>query len=101
MIISDSIGSDMCDATLYLINMAQRQFGEVSLSVTTFDAGADYFQRTGQDIKPNGEESVEGCDAIFFCAISLPSIRHRDGDEISQHLRLRDRFQFYAAVQPM
>ena len=46
--------------------MAQRQFGEVLLGVNTFDAGAAYFQETGQDIEPNGKESVEGCDAIFF-----------------------------------
>ena len=34
-------------------------------------------------------------DAILG-AIGLPSIRHKDGTEISPHLRLRDRYGLYA-----
>ena len=101
LIKGDGIGGDICDATLYLVNMALQQVGEAPLAVTEIDAGAAYFQETGKDIEPNGEETAGACDAIFLGAIGLPSIRHPDGTEISPHLRLRERFQLYAGVRPV
>ncbi|MDA8717161.1 hypothetical protein N9M78_04330 [Alphaproteobacteria bacterium] len=56
-------------------------------------AGASYFAETGNDIQPNGEMAASAADAIFLGAISLPEIRHKEGTEISPHLRLRDRYQ--------
>ena len=101
LIKGDGIGGDICDATLYLINMALRKMGEAPLTVTKIDAGAAYFQETGKDIEPNGEETAGACDAIYLGAIGLPSVRHPDGTEISPHLRLRERFQLYARVRPV
>jgi 3-isopropylmalate dehydrogenase len=101
LIKGDGIGGDICDATLYLVNLALRQVGAAPLSVTPIDAGAAYFQDTGLDIEPHGEETAGACDAIFLGAIGLPSIRHPDGTEISPHLRLRERFQLYAGVRPV
>ena len=101
LIKGDGIGGDICDATLYLVNMALQQVGAAPVAVTAIDAGAAYFQETGQDIEPNGEEAAGACDAIFLGAIGLPSIRHPDGTEISPHLRLRERFQLYAGVRPV
>ena len=101
LIKGDGIGGDICDATLYLVNLALRQVGLAPLSVTPIDAGAAYFQDTGLDIGPHGEETAGACDAIFLGAIGLPSIRHPDGTEISPHLRLRERFQLYAGVRPV
>ena len=96
LIRGDGIGGDICDATFYLVDMVLRKVGAAPLTVTTIDAGAAYFQETGQDIEPNGEETAGSCDAIFLGAIGLPSVRHPDGTEISPHLRLRERFQLYA-----
>jgi 3-isopropylmalate dehydrogenase len=64
-------------------------------------AGASYFAETGRDIEAGGEESAGRADAIFLGAIGLPAIRHRDGTEISPHLRLRDIYQLYAGVRPV
>ena len=50
LIKGDGIGGDICDATLYLVNLALRQVGAAALSVTPIDAGAAYFQDTGLDI---------------------------------------------------
>ena len=101
LIKGDGIGGDICDATMYLVNMALRKVGETPLTITTVDAGANYFRETGQDIEPDGEETAGACDAIFLGAIGLPSVRYPDGTEISPHLRLRERFQLYAGVRPV
>ena len=66
LIKGDGIGGDICDATLYLVNLALRQVGATALTVTPIDAGAAYFQDTGLDIEPNGEETAGACDAIFW-----------------------------------
>ena len=55
LIKGDGIGGDICDATLYLVNMALRQVGEAPLVVTEIDAGAAYFQETGKDIEKVNE----------------------------------------------
>jgi 3-isopropylmalate dehydrogenase len=60
-----------------------------------------YFAETGNDIQPDGEVAAGAADAIFLGAIGLPEIRHKDGTEISPHLRLRDRYQLYAGVRPV
>ena len=92
LIKGDGIGGDICDATFYLVNMVLRQVSAAPITVTAIDAGAAYFQETGQDIEPNGEETAGSCDAIFLGAIGLPSVRHPDGTEISSHLRLVNDF---------
>jgi len=101
LIKGDGIGVDICDATLYLVAKALDLVGEKPLAITEINAGAAYFKDTGQDIEPQGEETAGRCDAIFLGAIGLPDIRHKDGTEISPHLRLRDRFQLYAGVRPV
>jgi 3-isopropylmalate dehydrogenase len=47
------------------------------------------------------EIAAGAADAIFPGAIGLPEIRHKDGTKILPHLRLRDRYQLYAGVQPV
>jgi len=74
--------------------------------ITQFDyyeikTGAKYYQKTGLDIEPGGEEMTEQCDAILLGAIGLPSIRTAEGTEIMPHLRLRERMDLYAAVRPV
>ena len=78
-----------------------RRRGLPALTYNEIRAGAGYFQETGQDIEPGGEERAGEADAIFLGAIGLPSVRHADGTEISPHLRLRDRFGLYAGVRPV
>ena len=62
----DGIGGDICDATLYLVNLTLRLVGATALSVTPINAGAAYFRDTGLDIEPHGEETAGACDAIFW-----------------------------------
>jgi 3-isopropylmalate dehydrogenase len=97
----DGIGIDVTEATLSVINAAAERAGGFSLGYLDMEAGAGYFSRTGVDIEPGGEEAIGNSDALFLGAIGLPSIRHKDGTEISPHLRIRDRYKLYAGVRPV
>jgi len=97
----DGIGIDVTDATLEVLEAVSSLIPGFTLTYQEFLAGAAYFCDTGIDIEPGAEEAVGEFDAIFLGAIGLPSIRHKDGTEISPHLRLRDRYQLYAGVRPV
>jgi len=97
----DGIGIDVTNSTLAILNATQKQVDGFTLNYNHIEAGAGYFQKTGVDIQPNGEEEAGEADAIFLGAIGLPSVRYEDGTEISPHLRLRDRYQLYAGIRPV
>ena len=97
----DGIGVDVTDATLTIIEAAKNKTSGFSLDYHYIQAGADYYQKTGQDIEEGGEAAAGEADTIFLGSIGLPSIRYPDGTEISPHLRLRDRFQLYAGIRPV
>ncbi len=97
----DGIGVDVTDATIEIMEVAMSKVGSCGLNYNEILAGAGYFEEYGIDIEAGGEEKAGQSDAIFLCAIGLPSIRHADGTEISPHLRLRDRYGLYAGVRPI
>ncbi len=97
----DGIGIDVTDATLEILELVSDLSGGFSLSFEEFQAGAGYYRDTGMDIEPGAEEAVGEFDAIFLGGIGLPSVRYKDGTEISPHLRLRERYQLYAGVRPV
>ena len=101
LIKGDGIGVDVAEATVAVVDAAVAASGLPALTYNEIRAGAGYFQETGQDIEPGGEERAGEADAIFLGAIGLPSVRHADGTEISPHLRLRDRYGLFAGVRPV
>ena len=101
LIKGDGIGIDVTDATVAILDKAAALAGLPEITYEPILAGAGYFKKTGDDIEPGGEERAGEADAIFLGAIGLPSIRHKDGTEISPHLRLRERYGLYAGVRPV
>ena len=97
----DGIGQDVTDAALTIADAALAKCGVPQIQRELVHAGAGYFRETGHDIAPDGEDRAKAADAIFLGAIGLPSIRHKDGTEISPHLRLRDQMELYAGVRPV
>lgn len=97
----DGIGIDVTEAALAVVEKALAIAGNVRINCKEISAGAGYFHENGIDIEAGGEEAAGQADAIFLGAIGLPSIRHKDGTEVSPHLRLRDRYQLYAGVRPV
>jgi 3-isopropylmalate dehydrogenase len=101
LIKGDGIGIDVSEAALHLTDKVLKKVGVPSPNFIEISAGASYFSETGIDIEPGGEEKAGAADAIFLGAIGLPDIRHKDGTEISPHLRLRDRYKLYAGIRPV
>jgi len=97
----DGIGIDVTEATIDILDAVQKRVGGFALDYHYIEAGAGYFQKTGLDIEAGGEVAAGEASAIFLGAIGLPSVRYKDGTEISPHLRLRDRYQLYAGVRPV
>ncbi|MEO9822473.1 MAG: isocitrate/isopropylmalate family dehydrogenase [Paracoccaceae bacterium] len=97
----DGIGQNVTEAALAVADAALSKCGLSKLHRDVVHAGAGYFRETGRDIEPNGEDRAKAADAIFLGAIGLPSVRHKDGTEISPHLRLRDQMELYAGVRPV
>jgi len=97
----DGIGPDVTEAALAVADAALARVGSASLARREVAAGAGYFKETGHDIEMVGEAYCGEAAAMFLGAIGLPSVRHKDGTEISPHLRLRDRFGLYAGVRPV
>ena len=101
LIKGDGIGIDVCNAAMAVVEAAQNVVGGFDLCYREIQAGATYYQQTGVDIEPGGEAKAGEADAIFLGAIGLPAIRHKDGTEISPHLRLRDIYGLYAGIRPI
>ena len=101
LIKGDGIGVDVSEAAMFLVEKAMAKTGIPAPNIVEIAAGASYFAETGYDIQPDGEMAAGSAYAIFLGAIGLPEIRHKDGTEISPHLRLRDRYQLYAGVRPV
>ena len=101
LIRGDGIGHDVINAALAVMEKALSLVGQPMPILDEIHAGAGYYATEGIDIEPDGEVRAGQADAIFLGAIGLPSIRHKDGTEISPHLRLRDRYCLYAGVRPV
>ena len=101
LIRGDGIGHDVINAALAVMEKALSLVGQPMPILDEIHAGAGYYAAEGIDIEPDGEVRAGQADAIFLGAIGLPSIRHKDGTEISPHLRLRDRYGLYAGVRPV
>lgn len=97
----DGIGPDVVNAAFAVIEAARAKIGGFEIEQVPIEAGAAYFEKSGLDIEPGGEDRAGAADAMLLGAIGLPSVRHKDGTEISPHLRLRDRFGLYAGVRPI
>jgi 3-isopropylmalate dehydrogenase len=97
----DGIGVEVTDGALEVLNLVINMGLGFALNFKEFQAGAEYYRKSGMDIEPDAEETVGDFDAILLGCIGLPSVRHKDGTEISPHLRLRDRYQLYAGVRPV
>lgn len=101
LIKGDGIGVDVAETAMAVAQQACKAVGCDPLQILEIRAGAGYYAETGRDIEQGGEEAAGEADAIFLGAIGLPSVRHKDGTEISPHLRLRDRYGLYAGVRPV
>ena len=97
----DGIGIDIMEACTRVLEVVQDVNGGFRLVLNMLDAGANYYQTTGEDISEHSFEEVGAADAILLGAMGLPNIRYPDGTEIAPHLRMRSEFGLFAGVRPV
>jgi 3-isopropylmalate dehydrogenase len=97
----DGIGLEIMEACRKVLEIVQEVNGGFRLVLNTLDAGANYYQATGEDISESSFEEARAADAILLGAVGLPNIRYPDGTEIAPHLRMRTEFGLFAGVRPV
>jgi 3-isopropylmalate dehydrogenase len=96
----DGIGSEITASAVTVLEAAARNHA-LELNFTSFDAGADFFRRTGAGINPDLIGELEKADAMLFGAMGLPDVRLEDGREVTPQLELREHFQLFASIRPV
>lgn len=77
----DGIGPELINATLPVIEAAQR-VAEISPLIFEFhEGGASLYQRTGQNLTPETLQSIKTATATMKGPVGLPEIRRPDGTE--------------------
>ena len=97
----DGIGVEVTDASLELLAAVQAACGGPRLHFTKYDAGAQYFLRSGTALPAGTMEACAKSDAMLFGAMGWPDVRQPDGTEIMPQLELRMTFELYAGVRPI
>lgn len=70
----DGIGVEVIDATLPILEKAQRST-DFQRAVATYDAGAKHYRATGEALPAATLKAARDADAILFGAMGWPEIR--------------------------
>jgi 3-isopropylmalate dehydrogenase len=97
----DGIGPEVMNAALELLSAVHATCGGPVLRCTSYDAGAQFYARSGVSLPEGTLEACERAHAMLFGAMGWPDIRNADGTEIMGQLELRMAFSLYAGVRPI
>ncbi len=97
----DGIGPEVMSAAIELLSGVHATCGGPELRCTEYDAGAQFFARSGVALPEATLEACERAHAMLFGAMGWPDIRNSDGTEIIPQLELRMAFSLYAGVRPV
>ena len=97
----DGIGREVMDACIELLGAVEPVSGGPALKLTRHNAGAQYYQESGDALPAATVDACRKADAILFGAMGWPDVRFPDGTEIIPQLDLRMEFDLYAGVRPI
>jgi 3-isopropylmalate dehydrogenase len=97
----DGIGAEVTSAALDLLRAVQTLCGGSALHCTVYDAGAQFYLRSGVALPQATLEACRRSHAILFGAMGWPDIRNPDGTEIIPQLDIRMALDLYAGVRPI
>ena len=95
----DGIGPEVVDATVALLDAAQRKLGGFALAYERFDWGMPHYEKHGRVAPADFLETLRRFDAIFLGAVGWPA-RLPDHVTLSPLIQLRQAFDLYACVRP-
>jgi tartrate dehydrogenase/decarboxylase/D-malate dehydrogenase len=95
----DGIGPEVVDASLKVIEAAERAVGGFHFDYQRFDWGMAYYDRHGRMAPGDFLATLQGFDAIFLGAVGWPP-RLADGATLAPLIQLRQAFDLYANIRP-
>jgi tartrate dehydrogenase/decarboxylase/D-malate dehydrogenase len=95
----DGIGPEVLDASLQVVDAAQRAIGGFRLDYERFDWGMAHYDRHGRVAPGDFLTTLRGFDAIFLGAVGWPA-RLPDSVTLTPLIQLRQAFGLYANVRP-
>ncbi|WP_340159656.1 isocitrate/isopropylmalate dehydrogenase family protein [uncultured Hoeflea sp.] len=97
----DGIGPEITAPTLRILEAMAKSQQDYQLAFTQAPAGAALYAETGESLPFASMETARRADAILLAAMGLPSVRYKDGTEISPQLDLRIELDLFAGVRPV
>ncbi|MEO4043425.1 isocitrate/isopropylmalate family dehydrogenase [Hoeflea sp. CAU 1731] len=97
----DGIGSEITAPTIRILEALAKRRQGYELAFTKATAGAALYAATGEALPSTSMETARRADAILLAAMGLPSVRYKDGTEISPQLDLRIELDLFAGVRPV
>lgn len=97
----DGIGPEITAPTIRILEALANGQQDYDLAFTMAPAGAAIYAATGEALPSASMETAGRADAILLAAMGLPSVRYKDGTEISPQLDLRIEFDLFAGVRPV
>lgn len=95
----DGIGPEVLDASLAVVDAAERSIGGFHLDTERFDWGMAHYDRCGRVVPEDFLTTLRSVDAIFLGAVGWPE-RLPDSVTLVPLIRLRQAFGLYANVRP-
>ena len=96
----DGIGPEIMAPTRTILDMVAGRIGR-KLEFETLPAGAQHYAETGDSLPAASIDAARKADAILLSAMGLPTIRKKDGTEITPQIDLRFALGLYAGVRPV
>ncbi|MGB7206811.1 MAG: isocitrate/isopropylmalate dehydrogenase family protein, partial [Anderseniella sp.] len=97
----DGIGPEITAPTVRILEAMAKEQQDYKLDFTMAPAGAALYAETGESLPSSSMETARRADAILLSAMGLPSVRYKDGTEISPQLDLRIELDLFAGVRPV
>ncbi|MBC8443910.1 MAG: isocitrate/isopropylmalate dehydrogenase family protein [Deltaproteobacteria bacterium] len=98
----DGIGPEIVEASIELLDTVQTLLGAFRLDFEFHQAGAGYYQETGEPISKETLDAIQNADATFKGPVGLPGVRKPDGTEAGVLGGvLRVGFDLFANIRPM
>ena len=97
----DGIGPEITEPTVRILKELADKTADYSLKFTDAPAGAALYASSGEALPAKSMDIARRADAILLSAMGLPSVRYKDGTEISPQLDLRVELDLFAGVRPV
>ncbi len=95
----DGIGPEVVDATVTVLQAAERQLGNFHLECERFDWGMAHYEKHGRVAPEDFLTTLRRFDAVFLGAVGWPA-RLPDHVTLAPLIKMRQTFDLYACVRP-